>query len=66
MPVSKKRKPSNRIKADGTVHEVDVVVKHPGGKGGEYNLTKLAGAKNIKQGKAAVKKWHSTHSKKGS
>ncbi len=40
----------------------DVMVDHTQRKGGKYdkiNLTKKAGAKTVKQGVAAVKKWHS-------
>jgi hypothetical protein len=54
------------FKADGKKHTVkknkkgDVIVDHAGNKGkyDKINLTKKAGAKTIKQGVAATKKYH--------
>jgi hypothetical protein len=61
---------SRTFKADGESHTVkknkkgDVIVDHAGNKGpyDKINLTKKAGAKTVKQGVAATKKWHSNHS----
>lgn len=58
------------IKAGGAPHKVykkdgKVIVDHLGKKGGKndkIDLTKNGGAKTVKQGVKAVKKWHSTHS----
>jgi hypothetical protein len=60
-----------KIKADGEVHVIrknksgDVIVDHAGNKGkyDKINLTKKAGAKTIKAGVQATKKWHSTNKK---
>jgi len=57
------------FKADGEKHTVkktkkgDIIVDHAGNKGlyDKNNLTKKAGAKTVKQGVAATKKWHSKH-----
>ena len=54
------------FKADGEKHTVkknkkgDIIVDHAGNKGkwDKINLTKKAGAKTIKQGVAATKKYH--------
>lgn len=59
---------SKTFKAAGEKHTVkknkkgDVIVDHEGNKGryDKINLTKKAGAKTIKQGVAATKKWHRT------
>lgn len=59
------------FKADGEKHTVkknkkgEVIVDHAGNKGkyDKINLTKKAGAKTIKQGVAATKKWHRTQGK---
>jgi hypothetical protein len=59
------------FKADGEKHTVkknskgDVIVDHAGNKGkyDKINLTKKAGAKTIKQGVAATKKYHRTQGK---
>jgi hypothetical protein len=63
-----------RVTADGEKHRIykkttkigkgkpgDIMVNHPTedkGKWDTINLTKKAGAKTIKQGVAATKKWH--------
>jgi hypothetical protein len=57
---------SKTFKAAGEKHTVkknkngDVIVDHAGNKGkyDKINLTKKAGAKTVKQGVAATKKWH--------
>ena len=57
---------SNTFKAAGESHTVkknkkgDIIVDHAGNKGkyDKINLTKKAGAKTVKQGVAATKKWH--------
>lgn len=62
---------SKTFKADGERHTVkknkkgDIIVDHAGNKGkwDKINLTKKAGAKTIKQGVAATKKWHRTQGK---
>jgi hypothetical protein len=73
MPTSKSPKKivaKKTVKVAGQKHVVEkkangeIDVAHPNG-GKTYNLSKLAGAKTIKQGTASVKKWHSTHPKKG-
>ena len=54
--------------SDGKTHKVykkddKVIVDHTGKKGGKWdkiNLTKHAGAKTVKQGVTAVKKYHKT------
>ena len=59
------------IKVAGEKHTVkknkkgEVIVDHAGNKGkyDKINLTKKAGAKTIKQGVAATKKWHRTQGK---
>jgi hypothetical protein len=59
------------FKADGEKHTVkknskgDVIVDHAGNKGkyDKINLTKKAGAKTVKQGVAATKKYHRTQGK---
>jgi hypothetical protein len=59
------------FKAAGEKHTVkknkkgDVIVDHEGNKGkyDKINLTKKAGAKTIKQGVAATKKWHRSQGK---
>jgi hypothetical protein len=59
------------FKADGENHTVkrnskgEVIVDHAGNKGkyDKINLTKKAGAKTIKQGVAATKKYHRTQGK---
>ena len=58
-----------KIKADGETHVIrknksgDVIVDHAGKKGkyDKINLTKKAGAKTIKAGVQATKKYHRTH-----
>lgn len=62
---------SKTFKAAGEKHTVkknkkgEVIVDHAGNKGkyDKINLTKKAGAKTIKQGVAATKKWHRTQGK---
>jgi hypothetical protein len=57
---------SKTFKAAGEKHTVkknkkgEIIVDHAGNKGkyDKINLTKKAGAKTIKQGVAATKKWH--------
>lgn len=64
---AKKENPAT-LKAGGAPHTVykkdgKVVVDHLGKKGGKndkINLTDKAGAKTVKQGVKAVKKWHAT------
>jgi hypothetical protein len=59
------------FKADGEKHTVkknskgDVIVDHAGNKGkyDKINLTKKAGAKTVRQGVAATKKYHRTQGK---
>ena len=59
------------FKADGENHTVkknskgEVIVDHAGNKGkyDKINLTKKAGAKTVKQGVAATKKYHRTQGK---
>ena len=59
------------FKADGEKHTVkknskgEVIVDHAGNKGkyDKINLTKKAGAKTVKQGVAATKKYHRTQGK---
>ena len=59
------------FKADGEKHTVkknskgDVIVDHAGNKGkyDKINLTKKSGAKTVKQGVAATKKYHRTQGK---
>ena len=67
-----------RVTADGEKHRIykkttkigkgkpgDIMVNHPTkdkGKWDTINLTKKAGAKTIKQGIAATKKWHKENS----
>lgn len=57
-----------KLKITGVTHVIsvdkkgDVVVNHPGSKSGPWkkaNLTKLSGAKTIKQGVKSSKDWHS-------
>lgn len=68
MGTKKKESPAT-LKVSGKVHRVykekngDVVVNHAGsakenGKYDKINLTKKAGAKTVKAGVAATKKWH--------
>jgi hypothetical protein len=68
MAEKKKENPAT-IKVSGKVHRVykdkkgDVVVDHAGSKkqNGKYDkidLTKKAGAKTVKAGVSATKKWH--------
>lgn len=65
----KKKSTPATLKVSGKVHRVykdkkgDVVVDHAGsakenGKYDKINLTKKAGAKTVKQGVEATKKWH--------
>jgi hypothetical protein len=62
---------SKTFKADGEKHTVkknkkgEVIVDHAGNKGkyDKINLTKKAGAKTVKQGVAATKKYHRTQGK---
>ena len=62
---------SKTFKADGEKHTVkknskgDVIVDHAGNKGkyDKINLTKKSGAKTVKQGVAATKKYHRTQGK---
>lgn len=45
----------------------DVIVDHTGTKKGKYdkmNLTKVAGAKTVKQGAKATRKWHNENPQK--
>jgi hypothetical protein len=66
MP-AKKESPAT-LKAGNAPHKVykkdgKVIVDHLDKKGGKYDkidLTKNGGAKTVKQGVKAVKKWHST------
>jgi len=59
------------FKADGEKHTVkknskgEIIVDHAGNKGkyDKINLTKKAGAKTVKQGVAATKKYHRTQGK---
>jgi hypothetical protein len=59
------------FKADGEKHTVkknskgDVIVDHAGNKGkyDKINLTKKSGAKTVRQGVAATKKYHRTQGK---
>ena len=59
------------FKADGENHTVkknskgEIIVDHAGNKGkyDKINLTKKAGAKTVKQGVAATKKYHRTQGK---
>ena len=68
MAAKKKESPAT-LKVSGKVHRVykekdgDVVVNHAGSKkqNGKYdkiNLTEKAGAKTVKAGVKATKKWH--------
>jgi hypothetical protein len=65
--MAKKEKPAT-IKAGGAPHVVykkdkKVIVDHLGKKGGKWDkidLTKNGGAKSVKEGVKAVKKWHKT------
>ena len=58
-----------KIKADGEIHVIkknkkgEVIVDHAGDKGkyDKINLTKKAGAKTIKAGVQATKKYHRVH-----
>jgi hypothetical protein len=73
MAAKKKENPAT-LKAGGAPHKVykkddKVIVDHLGKKGGKYDkidLTKMGGAKTVKQGVKAVKEWHSSnpHKKK--
>ena len=62
---------SKTFKADGEKHTVkknakgEIIVDHAGNKGkyDKINLTKKAGAKTVKQGVAATKKYHRTQGK---
>ena len=76
MPDSKPEKPvSFGVKVPGMkakeVHTVkknkkgEIIVDHAGNKGkyDKINLTKKAGAKTIKQGVAATKRWHRSQGK---
>ena len=62
---------SKTFKADGEKHTVkknakgEVIVDHAGNKGkyDKINLTKKAGAKTVRQGVAATKKYHRTQGK---
>jgi hypothetical protein len=59
------------FKADGENHTVkrnskgEIIVDHAGNKGkyDKINLTKKAGAKTVRQGVAATKKYHRTQGK---
>ena len=59
------------FKADGEKHTVkknskgEVIVDHAGNKGkyDKINLTKKSGAKTVRQGVAATKKYHRTQGK---
>ena len=59
------------FKADGENHTVkrnskgEIIVDHAGNKGkyDKINLTKKTGAKTVKQGVAATKKYHRTQGK---
>lgn len=72
MAKSKKRKKEApaTLKAGGAPHKVykedgKVVVDHLGKKGGKndkINLTKVAGAKTVKEGVKATKSWHKSRS----
>jgi hypothetical protein len=75
MAAKKKENPAT-LKVSGKVHRVykekdgDVVVDHAGKndpKWDKINLTKKAGAKTVKAGVAATKKWHKSnpHKKAG-
>ena len=62
---------SKTFKADGEKHTVkknskgEIIVDHAGNKGkyDKINLTKKAGAKTVRQGVAATKKYHRTQGK---
>jgi hypothetical protein len=67
MVEKKKKENPATLKVSGKVHRVykkkdgDVVVDHAGKndpKWDKINLTKKAGAKTVKAGVAATKKWH--------
>jgi hypothetical protein len=66
---SKKKEAPATIKAGGAPHRIykkneEIIADHLGitrGKNDKINLTKVAGAKTVKEGVKATKGWHAKH-----
>ncbi len=66
---SKKKETPATVKAGGAPHRIykkdgEVIADHLGktkGKNDKINLTKVAGAKTVKEGVKVTKSWHSKH-----